>query len=91
MTEQGTGCFLFTESPRRGVLGNRYSYARIAYSRRGQMQVNFLLTDLPRRHQPPVAGCGEVPYACSARFLEEFFRNPGFRYWGGFSETRRRG
>ena len=69
---------LFSGIPRRLILGNRYSYARIAYSRRGQMQVNVcLLTDLPRRHQPPVAGCGEVPYACSASFLEEFFSEIG--------------
>src|SRR5919112_6694106 len=66
--------FLYTENPRRLILGNRYFYARIAYSRRRQMQVNIcLLNDLPGRHQPPVAGCGEAPYVCSVSFLEEFF------------------
>src|SRR5215210_3769750 len=65
---------LFAENPRRGVLGNPYPYARIAYSRRRQMQVNKCLpTDLPGPNQPPIAGCGEAPYACSASFREEFF------------------
>jgi hypothetical protein len=71
-------CSLFTELPRRLILGNRYSYARIAYSRRRQMQVNIcLLTDLPGPNQPPIAGCGEAPYACSASFREEFFSETG--------------
>src|SRR5215203_343813 len=69
---------LFTEFPTRPILGNPYPYARIAYSPRRQMQVNKCLpTDLPGPNQPPIAGCGEAPYACSASFLEEFFSETG--------------